>query len=70
MCDWPEGKKMTLTRDTNKTSKPCSHCLISKSNLSKVNDQTRENVCFIKHKIFFFIFPPIQLIPINQKVAK
>jgi Plavaka transposase len=38
VTDHPEGCKMTCTKDTNITNKPCSQCLVDKSNLSDMND--------------------------------
>jgi len=40
-CDWPEGKKLTLTKDTKKTRIPCHSCLVPRELLQIISNAIR-----------------------------
>lgn len=41
-ADWPETKKVTLTKDTNRTKKPCNGCEVSNEQLGEISDAIRK----------------------------
>jgi len=41
MADWPEGKKITLLKDSNKTKLPCHGCMVTNDQLQIINDGIR-----------------------------
>jgi len=41
-ADWPEGKKITMTRDTKMTAEPCHACHIPKARLGEISPDIRK----------------------------
>ena len=43
ICDWPEGKRVTLTKDTTLTAQPCHGCECPCDQLKNLNDEARNH---------------------------
>jgi len=41
ICDWPEGKRITLTKDGTLTALPCYGCLVPTEQLVELSKRTR-----------------------------
>jgi len=41
MADWPEGKKITLLKDSKQTKLPCHGCMVPNDQLQIINDEIR-----------------------------